>query len=120
MGLFDGWRRKKKKPVATVQLAEPAKPAEVKTVTVESEPDTKTESTDVVSLVAEYERLVQRREELQNERRELTATLDRGEIDPDEFRKELMNRIQEAATVSETLRITASKLTSLGYRGVLH
>ena len=117
MGLFDSWRRKKK-PSATVQLTEPKKPIKVEAEA--SDPDAKTEPTDVVSLVAEYERLIQRREELQVERRELTATLDRGEIDPDEFRKELMNRIQEASTVSETLRVSAIKLTTLGYRGVLH
>jgi len=117
MGLFDGWRRKQKKKT-TVQLKEPAK---LKTDEVSSgEEDNATEPQDVATLVAEYERLVQRREELQVERRELTATLDRGEIDPDEFRKELMDRIQEAATVSENLRTTARKLTSLGYRGVLH
>ncbi|MGY5880080.1 MAG: hypothetical protein RTV31_07500 [Candidatus Thorarchaeota archaeon] len=114
MGLFDRWRRKKK-PVATVQLKEPKK---TKTEDAGSaEPDTEGVSEDVDVLIAEYERLVQRREELQVERHELTATLDRGEIDPDEFRKELMNRIQEAATVSDNLRNTATKLTSLGYRG---
>jgi hypothetical protein len=117
MGLFDGWRRKQKKK-ATVQLKEPVKPKTE--VSSSGDVESKAESEDVVSLVAEYERLVQRREELQVERRELTATLDRGEIDPDEFRKELMNRIQEAATVSENLRATATKLTTLGYRGVLH
>ncbi|TFG31938.1 hypothetical protein EU528_04850 [Candidatus Thorarchaeota archaeon] len=117
MGLFDGWRRKQKS-MATVQLKEPAKPKTE--VSGTSKADDKTDSEDVVVLIAEYERLVQRREELQVERRELTATLDRGEIDSDEFRKELMNRIQEAATVSENLRITGSKLTAMGYRGVLH
>ena len=120
MGLFDSWRRKKKKPVATGQLTKPVEPVKVEADTDASEPDAEAESTDVVSLIAEYERLIQRREELQVERRELTATLDRGQIDPDDFRKELMSRIQEASVVSENLRVTATKLTSLGYRGVLH
>jgi len=117
MGLFDSWRRKKK-PVATVQLTEPKKLEKVEVET--SETDAKTEPSDVTSLVVEYERLIKRREQLQVERQELTARLDRGEIDPDEFRKELMNRMQEAATVAENLRVTATKLTSLGYRGVHH
>jgi hypothetical protein len=119
MGLFDSWRRKKKR-TASVQLQEPEKPIKPAKVESDSSESEEEASKDVVTLVAEYERLVQRREELQVERRELTATLDRGEIDPDEFRKELMNRIQEASTVSENLRVTAAKLTALGYRGVLH
>jgi len=114
MGLFDSWRRKKK-PVAPVQLTEPQKPKIEETKPSVSE--TAGQPEDVDLLIAEYERLVQRREELQAERQEITATLDRGELDPDEFRRELMNRIQEAATVSENLRITATKLTKLGYRG---
>ncbi len=114
MGLFDGWRRKKKK-AAAVQLKEPVKPKTGEAGV--SGPDAEADSGDVAGLMAEYEQLVQRREELQVERRELTARLDRGEIDPDDFRKELMNRIQEAATVSENIRTTATKLTSLGYRG---
>jgi len=117
MGLFDSWRRKRK----TKEVVKLKEPEIKKTEQVTSEDtETKAEPEDVVGLVAEYERLVQRREELQVERRDLTATLDRGEIDPNEFRKELMNRIQEAATVSEKLRVTATKLTSLGYRGILH
>jgi hypothetical protein len=118
MGLFDGWRRKKKTPNTPVQLTESTTHENDEIDTSEAGADS--EESDVVTLVAEYERLVQRREILQVERRELTATLDRGEIDPDEFRKELMNRIQEAAVVSENLRVTTTKLTSLGYRGVLH
>ncbi len=117
MGLFDRWRRKRKSK-ATVQLQEPAKPKFVQDDTVET--SVKDEAEDLVDLVAEYERLVKRREELQVERGELTAKLDRDEINPDDFRKELMRKIQEAAAVSETLRIAAAKLTSQGYRGVLH
>ncbi len=114
MGLFDSWRRKKK-PVATVQITAPKKLKTEETPQSVSEVVGESEAADV--LIAEYERLVQRREELQVERQEITATLDRGELDPDEFRRELMNRIQEAATVSENLHITAAKLTALGYRG---
>ena len=110
MGLFDGWRRKRKREAA-VKLQEPK---------MVSENIEESEQVDTVSLVAEYERLIQRKEILQAERGELTAKLDRGDIEADDFRKELMNRIQEAAEVSEKLRVTAAKLTSLGYRGVLH
>ena len=117
MGLFDSWRRKRKSK-ATVQLQEPEKPKSVQDDTVET--SVKDEAEDLVDLVAEYERLVKRREELQVERGELTAKLDHDEINPDDFRKELMSKIQEAATVSENLRIAAAKLTSQGYRGVLH
>ncbi len=108
MGLFDGWRRKRKME-APVRLQEPKK---IK----HDEEDADT----IVDLVAEYERLVQRRAELKVERGELTAKLDRNEIESDDFRKELMSRMQEAAIVSENLRVAAIKLTSLGYRGVLH
>ncbi|TFH09793.1 MAG: hypothetical protein E4H14_03770 [Candidatus Thorarchaeota archaeon] len=114
MGLFDGWRRKKT-PVAAVQLKEPITLKTKETSTSVS--DEVSDSEDVEALVAKYERLVQRREELQTERQRFTALLDRGEIDSDEFRKELMDRIQEAATVSENIRVTATRLTALGYRG---
>jgi len=117
MGLFDSWRRKKKSK-ATVRLQEPEKPKSVKDDTAEI--SVKAEADDLVDLVAEYERLVKRREELQVERGMLTVKLDHNEIEPDDFRKELMSKIQEAAAVSETLRIAAAKLTSRGYRGVLH
>jgi hypothetical protein len=117
MGLFDSWRRKKQ-PQTAVKLQEPKKPIapDVKT----QEAVTLKEPTDINSLVAEYDRLILRREELQEERRELITKLDRGELNPDEFRGQLMNRIQEAARVSENLRTISIKLTSLGHRGVLH
>jgi hypothetical protein len=117
MGLFDSWRRKKK-PVAAVQLTELKQLEKVEIDA--SATDSQTEPSDIVSLVATYERLVRRREDLQVERRELIESLDRGELDPDEFQKNLMRRIQEASTVSESLRVVAIKLTALGYRGVLH
>lgn len=106
MGLFDGWRRKTKSGTKS-QIEAPKKPQ-----------STEGEVVDAKNLLAEYNLLLLRRTELQEERQELTAKLDRGEIDSDEFRKELMNRMQEAATVSENIRIAAAKLTSLGYRGV--
>lgn len=116
MGLFDSWRRKRKRE--PVRLAEPKKKTETEG---ELEPEEGVNATgDVVSLTAEYERLVARREALQVERGKLTKRLDHGEIDADQFRKELMARIQEAAQVSENLRETSAKLTALGYRGVLH
>lgn len=108
MGLFDGWRRKRKSEV-TVRLQ---KPKMVK-------PDDG-DADIIADLLAEYEWLVVRRAELKVERGELTEKLDREEIDSDVFRKELMSRMQEAAIVSENLRTAAVKLTSLGYRGVLH
>ncbi|MHA1769292.1 MAG: hypothetical protein ACTSV3_05510 [Candidatus Thorarchaeota archaeon] len=114
MGLFDGWRRKKAKQ-APVKLKEP----EVPLTKVESAGDTG-DSDDVVDLVADYERLIQRRDELLTERSELTRRLDMGEIEPDEFRKELMARIQEAASVSDKLRTISARLSAMGYRGVLH
>jgi len=117
MGLFDSWRRKRK-PETMVKLEKPAKPLPV--LTEDGETDTEGTSQDIVNLVAEYERLVKRREELQVERGELTTKLDSGELDANEFRRQLMSRIQEAAQVSESLRLTSAKLTALGYRGVLH
>lgn len=117
MGLFDGWRRKRKRE-ATVKLQEPKMSKSVQSKV--SEDIQESEQVDTVSLVAEYERLIQRKETLQVERGQLTEKFDRGEIEADDFRKELMNRIQEAAEVSEKLQATAAKLTSLGYRGVLH
>jgi hypothetical protein len=116
MGIFDSWRRKKK-PQPVVNLQEPKK-------SIISEPKVSDETvpiepTNLTSLIAEYESLVLRREELQAERRELNARLDRGELNPEEFRTHLMDRIQEAAQVTEKLRYTSAKLISLGYRGTL-
>ena len=125
MGLFDSWRRKKRTDVQPTRVKgreimtsgthvpEPERTPLVDALPVE-------EQNALVALVAEYERLYQRREELQNERSELTIRLDNGELTALEFRKELMNRIQEAAAVSDKLKETAAKLTSMGYKGVLH
>ncbi len=75
---------------------------------------------EIVRLVAEYERLVERREKLQTERGQLTKKLDQGEVSPTEFRKQLMSKIQEASNVSDKIKRTSARLTQLGYRGVLH
>lgn len=107
MGIFDRWRRKR---IVTETPARPPTPISELSPEVQDE---------IVDLVARYERLVARREELQQERSDLTTKLDRGELTPIEFRKQLMAKIQEAAQVSENLRVTAARLTALGYRGVL-
>ena len=117
MGLFDSWRRKRETPTA-VKLEKPAKTSAAARKSDVGESAEK--SDDVINLVAEYEHLVKRREELKLEREELTVKLDNGELDANEVRQQLMNRIQEAAQVSENLRVTSARLTSLGYRGVLH
>ncbi len=109
MGLFDSWRRKRK-PQARVVIRKPKKFKSV-------EGELESEQVDTASLIAEYEQLVQRREELLGDRRELTEKLARDEISPEEFRKALMKAIQEAATVSDRIRNTALTLTSLGLRG---
>ena len=121
MGLFDRWRRKREdKRETTVKGREilTSKPpsAIVKPVRDLSPED----QSELAALVAEYERLKKRREELQQERGELTERLDRGELTPIEFRKELMSRIREASQVTEKLKSTSSRLTSMGYRGILH
>lgn len=124
MGLFDSWRRKKTQVqparVKGREIMTPgsAVPEPERTPMVEALPPE--QQSELVDLVAEYERLYQRREELQNERSDLTSRLDNGELTALEFRKELMNRIQEAASVSDKLKETAAKLTAMGYRGVLH
>ena len=112
MGIFDGWRRKQKTERA-VRLREPRK------VLSADEVPEKVSETDHAALLKEYQELVQRKEALHGERDELNVRLERGEIDANAFRKELMSRIQEAAEVSEKIRITGAKLVSLGYRGIL-
>jgi regulator of replication initiation timing len=73
----------------------------------------------IKALLGEYANLVERRESLSVERENLTSRLERREIEATEFRKELMSRIQEAAKVSESLRVTSARLSELGYRGIL-
>jgi len=116
MGLFDKWRRKK--PVPTT-----SKPPDARKAASELSSDDKILPGNLESirlLLAEYDKLVERRESLSVERENLTLRLEKGEIEATEFRKELMLRIQEAAKVSESLRETTARLSELGYRGTLH
>ncbi|MHA1770703.1 MAG: hypothetical protein ACTSYL_02865 [Candidatus Thorarchaeota archaeon] len=121
MGLFDSWRRRKRGTHERSQvrareiLMSDSVPAKTPIVT-ELPPESQEE---VVKLVAEYERLVRRRDELQTERSQLTVRLDNGELTAIQFRKELMSRIQEAAQVAERLKQVSSRLIELGYRGIL-
>jgi len=126
MGLFDSWRRKKTQPpepktvvrgreIMRTGVPKQAVPA-ARPATIEvPKPAAKSEMN---SLLAEYQRLVQRREALTTERTELTTRLDRGELTAAQFHKELRARIQEAAQVSENLRATAARLSELGYTGL--
>ncbi|MHA1653395.1 MAG: hypothetical protein ACTSYX_10060 [Candidatus Thorarchaeota archaeon] len=123
MGLFDSWRRRRKTGTAERAriksreiLVSDSAPTTAPAPPTELPPETQAE---VVSLVAEYERLVRRRDELQRERSQLTIRLDNGELSPIEFRKELMARIQEAASVAERIKEVSSRLIALGYRGIL-
>lgn len=116
MGLFDKWRRKKTKPTTV------SKPLDAKKAASElSSDDTIIPDNldSIKALLGEYDNLVERREALSVERENLTLRLERGEIEATEFRKELMSRIQEAARVSESLRVTSARLSELGYRGAL-
>ena len=123
MGLFDRWRRKepeKKVGQTRIRGAEIVRTDSVPSVAPEAVDLSPAEQDEIVTLVAEYERLSKRRVELQEERGALTNRLDSGELSATEFRKLLMEKIQEAAQVSESLKTTSSRLTALGYRGVLH
>ncbi|MHA2601001.1 MAG: hypothetical protein AM324_002585 [Candidatus Thorarchaeota archaeon SMTZ1-83] len=119
MGLFDRWRRKKPPEMkSTVKAREimtsqgPMPRATPRPSLVK--PGTEAAS-EVEALLAEHHRLLQRREDLQKERTELTMRLDSGELGATEFRRLLMTMIQEASQISESLRDNASKLTSLGH-----
>ncbi len=123
MGLFDSWRRKRRqkierKHIRSREILAPTTPAP--SVAPREMAIAPEHEEEVVTLVAEYERLAKRRDELQKERTRLTLALDRGEISAIEFRRELMSRIQEAAQVADRLKEVAARLTALGYRGVLH
>ncbi len=112
MGIFDKWRRKKHRAEMSGTKVPAPRPISAREMSSEVQ-------AEIVSLVAEYEQLYKRRSELQAERSELTERLDRGELTAIEFRKLLMEKIQEAAQVAESLKATAARLTELGYRGVL-
>ena len=127
MGLFDRWKRKSKRKKTVPQSIREREITKPKSVTPEktSESGSVLKSTpeiqvEIDSLIAEYEQLSMRREELQIERGELTNRLDRGDLTAIEFRKTLMQKIQEAAQVSESIKDMSSKLISLGYRGMIH
>lgn len=126
MGLFDSWRRKKAqqsepktvvrgREIMRTEAPKQAVPAARPITTAVQKPAAQSEMN---SLLAEYQRLVQRREALTTERTELTTRLDRGELTAAQFHKELRARIQEAAQVSENLRATAARLSELGYTGL--
>ncbi len=121
MGLFDRWRRKKEDKrdtrVKGREILTSKPPSKMKQSVEELSPE---DQSELASLVAEYERLKKRRDELKDERGQLTMQLDRGELTPNEFRKQLMLRIQEASQVTEKLNSTSSRLTAMGYRGILH
>ncbi|MHA1926986.1 MAG: hypothetical protein ACTSV2_00245 [Candidatus Thorarchaeota archaeon] len=108
MGLLDSWRRKKQKRPATTRRIVPK--------AVDAASDTEM---NIPALLAEYEKLFHRREELQIERMALTKQLDDGDVTALQFRKELKKRIQEASDISDQLKGTAGHLISLGYTGTL-
>ncbi len=125
MGLFDSWRRRKRKEVHPVHVkgreimttGEQKGVAETsESAPVEVTPDQQAQD---ASLFEDYQKLHQRREQLQTERAELTTRLDNGELNAKEFRKELMSRIQEAAAVADELKEVTAKLSALGYHGLL-
>jgi hypothetical protein len=118
MGLFDSWRRRRRKP--EIVAPRDRKSSEVKAPeSTRPEGLTPVEKGEVTDLVTRYEELHKRRAELHAERAQLTNQLDSGELTALKFRKQLMLKIQEAAQVSDTLKETASRLIELGYRGVL-
>jgi regulator of replication initiation timing len=73
---------------------------------------------EVNGLVAEYERMVERRKALQTEKDELTARMDKGEITAQQWRRQLMASTQEAAQLSEKIRVISARLRWLGYSGL--
>lgn len=119
MGLFDSWRRKRRKK-EFVALKEPKSSEDEAPKPTRAEGLAPVEKGEVDDLVTRYEELHKRRAELHAERAQLTHQLDGGELTALKFRKQLMVKIQEAAQVSDNLKETASRLIELGYRGVLH
>lgn len=118
MGLFDSWRRKRRKQEIVAPKDRRSSEAETPKPT-RPEGLTTVEKGEVADLVARYDELHKRRAELHAERAQLTDQLDNGELTALKFRKQLMLKIQEAAQVSDNLKETASRLIVLGYRGVL-
>jgi hypothetical protein len=118
MGLFDSWRRRRRKQEIVAPKDRKSLEVEAPTPT-RPEGLTPVEKGEVDALVIQYEELHKRRAELHTERAQLTNQLDSGELTALKFRKQLMVKIQEAAQVSDNLKETASRLIELGYRGVL-
>jgi hypothetical protein len=122
LGLFDRWRRGKKDKKAarsSIRGREIYQPTGATKVEKRAMEDLgPVESGEVAKLLADAQRLIHRREELQVERSALLKKLDNAELTATEFRKELMARIQEGAQVSEDLRKISSRLTQLGHPGV--
>ncbi|UCH04479.1 MAG: hypothetical protein JSW05_13100 [Candidatus Thorarchaeota archaeon] len=119
MGIFDRWRRKKRPEAKSIVKAREIMTSQGPMPRATPGPSLVKPGTEAASevdaLLAEHNRLLRRREDLQKERTELTMKLDSGELGAIEFRKLLMAMIQEASQVSESLRDNASKLTSLGH-----
>ncbi len=124
MGLFDKWRRKSDTRTQAVvrgrEHMRPAKPLPEREERVKFDEVAPEVQQKLLSLVAEYERLSRRRDELQRERGELTFKLDKGELTAMEFRKQLREKIQEASRLTERMKETSNQLSALGYRGVLN
>jgi hypothetical protein len=118
MGLFDSWRRRRRKKEFMALKDRKSSEAETPMPT-RPEGLTPVEKGEVANLVSRYEELHKRRAELHVERAQLTKQIDNGELTALKFRKQLMLKIQEAAQVSDNLKELASRLIELGYRGVL-
>ncbi|MFQ5832614.1 MAG: hypothetical protein ACE5H4_07930 [Candidatus Thorarchaeota archaeon] len=119
MGIFDRWRRKKKPEeksrVRAREIMTSKGPVPITSPRPTLEALGPEDSSEVNALLSERRDLLQRRRELQQKRTDLTARLDNGELEPSEFRKQLMSMIQEASQVSDNLRDNASKLNALGH-----
>jgi hypothetical protein len=118
MGLFDSWRRRRRKKEIVAPRDRKSSEVEAPTPT-RPEGLTPVEKGEAAGLIARYEELHKRRAELHAERAQLTEQLDNGELTALKFRKQLMLKIQEAAQISDNLKETASRLIVLGHRGVL-
>jgi len=130
MGIFDTWRRKKpeqpgvKIPVRRPETM-PTQEARLATISRQTAPEivrsvarSAAAQSEVNGLVAEYERMVERRKALQTEKDELTARMDKGEITAQQWRRQLMASTQEAAQLSEKIRVISARLRWLGYSGL--
>jgi len=131
MGIFDSWRRKKpEQPGAKIPVRRPetmpTQEARLATISRQTAPEivrsvarSAAAQSEVNGLVAEYEHMVERRKALQTEKDELTARMDKGEITAQQWRRQLMASTQEAAQLSEKIRVISARLRWLGYSGLL-